>query len=342
MFKLSIWCKLIRNVNKIYKRPCRSITYVNACAPKVPLAITLKTCKRFKICPIKVYLSLNILSWLGFVDDDENKESELIMTLKRAILATNREQFDKAEQLLHIALRLAQQQLNEQGITYCYDLMANLAFNRLELDKSEKLFVSVVQRLLSNGVQQDDLKVIHISLKLARICHLKGEDEKADLGYNWCLEKIQKIKNTDINSKMLYGIIHDWYAQFLLDKNDVGRSLNHLKEAYDVCSETEGAVTEQSMLLLNDLGITHWRVGNMDTAIDCLKQAVAIGNDLEDKTHVGVVNANLGLIYLQKGIIEQAEKYCKLGLQLGNHHENAESISQANYCFEQIKLNVLK
>lgn len=104
-------------------------------------------------------LALSILGWLGFVDEDEKKHSELIMTLKRSVLATQREQYDKAEQLLHIALRLSQQQQNEQGVTYCYDLMANLAMNRLQLDKAEKLFVSVLQMLLSKGVKEDDLKV---------------------------------------------------------------------------------------------------------------------------------------------------------------------------------------
>lgn len=81
------------------------------------------------------------------------------MTLKRSVLATQREQYDKAEQLLHIALRLAQQQQNQQGVIYCYDLMANLAFNRIELEKAQKLFVSVLQMLLATGTKQDDLKV---------------------------------------------------------------------------------------------------------------------------------------------------------------------------------------
>lgn len=109
--------------------------------------------------PKNVAIGLSILTWLGFTKEDEEKESELIMTLKRAVLCTQREQFEKAEQMLHLALRIAQQQQNKQGILYCYDLMANLAFETFELNKAEKLFVSVLQILLSEGMKDDNLKV---------------------------------------------------------------------------------------------------------------------------------------------------------------------------------------
>lgn len=64
---------------------------------------------------------------------------------------------------------MAQEQQNEEGITYIYDLMANLAFQQGEYPKAEKLFISVMQRVMASGVQQDDLKIIHMSLKLAKI-----------------------------------------------------------------------------------------------------------------------------------------------------------------------------
>ncbi|XP_018329820.2 tetratricopeptide repeat protein 19 homolog, mitochondrial [Agrilus planipennis] len=283
-------------------------------------------------------LSLNILKWLGFEDEDEKKESELIMTLKRAVLSTQRQEYNKAEQLLHLALRLAQQQQDQQGITYCYDLMANLAFETLQLDKSEKLFVSVLQRLLSTGVKDNDLKVIHISLKLARILHLKAEVEKAELGYEWCLEQIKDQKNDSIDGKMLCGIIHDWYAQFLLDGGQLEKSLQHLKEAYKICAEIEGNNTEANMLLLNDLGITCWRAGDLSMAEKFLNEAIGVGSNLEDKMHVGTVHANLGLIYLQKGITKQANKYCKEAWHIGRKYEDNEAVEQANYCFDQIKV----
>lgn len=160
-------------------------------------------------------------------------------------------------------------------------------------------------------------QMIHISLKLARISHLKAEGEKAELGYQWCLENIEKHKNTDINMQLLYGVIQDWYAQFLLDRGDVEKSLVHLKEAYDVCLKIKGKSDEQSMLLLNDLGITTWRAGDLQSAEEFLRQALAVSEHIEDKAHVGVVHANLGLIFLEKGVTDMAKKYCDLGWRLG-------------------------
>ncbi|KRT79706.1 Tetratricopeptide repeat-containing protein, partial [Oryctes borbonicus] len=316
-----------RSQRKLLYKPNLLLTYKN-----VLIHRRLHT-SRLKI------LAITILGWLGFDKTDEEKESELIMTLKRAVLSEQREEYNKAEQLLHVALRLAQQQQNQQGILYCYDLMANLAFNQLQLEKSEKLFVNVMQMLLSNGVPQDDLKVIHISLKLARICHLKAEGDRAELGYKWCLEKIEKQKNDDIDAQTLYGVIQDWYAQFLLDRGDVKTSLIHLKEAYKTCCDLRGRKDSQSMLLLNDLGITCWRAGDLESAEDFLKQAIEIGSTMEDQSYVGIFLANLGLIYLQKGMFDIAKKYCKDAWTIGRKFNNTETVEQANYCFEQVELH---
>ncbi|XP_050307437.1 tetratricopeptide repeat protein 19 homolog, mitochondrial [Anthonomus grandis grandis] len=288
---------------------------------------------------LNVALALSILSWLGFEQEDEDKESELIMTLKRAVLCTQREEYDKAEQMLHLALRMAQQQQNQQGILYCYDLMANLAFDTYELDKAEKLFVNVLQLLLGNGLPQNDLKVIHISLKLARICQLKSNSERADIGYRWCLEQIESHKKHNQDAKVLYGVINDWYAQYLLDTGDMTKALVHLTEAYNVCTEIMGEQSEKVMLLLNDLGITSFRAEDYDTAEKFLKEAITLGRKLDDKSHLGVIHANLGLILLQKGVFREAEKFCVQGRKLGRKYDNPESIEQSNYCLDQLKLN---
>lgn len=92
-------------------------------------------------------------------EEEDTPENQLIMTIKRSILCMQREEYNKAEQMLHIALRQAQQLNHKDGITYVYDIMANLASSVNDYAKSEKLYVEVMKRLLGDGVEQDDNRV---------------------------------------------------------------------------------------------------------------------------------------------------------------------------------------
>lgn len=102
-------------------------------------------------------IALLIKGKLGL--DESTPEKKLTVTLKRTILAIHRQQYDKAEQMAHLALRMAQDIQHYDGITFCFDTMGNLAFVREQYEKAEKLFESVLQRLLEKGVPQDDMRV---------------------------------------------------------------------------------------------------------------------------------------------------------------------------------------
>lgn len=104
-----------------------------------------------------LFLSAGILSM--FTKDEETPEDKLINNIKRSILCIQRGEHEKAEQMLHLALRMAQDLQNKDGITFVFDVMANLAMERGEFKKAEKLFVTVMQRLLADGYEQDDIKV---------------------------------------------------------------------------------------------------------------------------------------------------------------------------------------
>lgn len=102
-------------------------------------------------------LSAGILSM--FSKDEETAEDKLITNIKRSILCIQRGEHHKAEQMLHLALRMAQDLQNKDGITFIFDVMANLAMEQGEYSKAEKLFVTVMQRLLADGYAQHDIKV---------------------------------------------------------------------------------------------------------------------------------------------------------------------------------------
>lgn len=108
----------------------------------------------------KNILAFSLMGFLSGAEKELNPEEEIVMTMKRAIICVQREQYSQAEQLLHIALNMAQKQNNENAITYIFDLMANLAMERNEPMKAKNLFVNVMQRLLQSGIEEGDLKVI--------------------------------------------------------------------------------------------------------------------------------------------------------------------------------------
>lgn len=55
-------------------------------------------------------------------DSEETPEDKLIMNIKRGILNIQRGEYKKAEKMLHIALKMAQDLQHHDGITYIYDV----------------------------------------------------------------------------------------------------------------------------------------------------------------------------------------------------------------------------
>ena len=73
----------------------------------------------------------------------------VLWLLLTVFIALQGGELNKAEQLLHVALKMAQDTINQQAVTYIFDLLANLAYQREEYPKAERLFKDVLQRLLS-------------------------------------------------------------------------------------------------------------------------------------------------------------------------------------------------
>lgn len=203
-------------------------------------------------------------------DDEETPEDKLITTIKRAILSIQREEHEKAERILHMALRMAQDLQSKDGITYVYDAMANLAMERGDFEKAEKLFVSVMQRLFGDGASEDDLRLIHISAKIAHMAEQSGHLEKAKQGFEWALKKLEeKMKSTadDPEIKELWGMTKNWYAQALMQLNSMKDARTAFEDAYKTYLEIHGKLSEDGLLLLNNLGVVCTQVGGCKSVI---------------------------------------------------------------------------
>ncbi|KAM7068636.1 tetratricopeptide repeat protein 19, mitochondrial isoform 4-T5 [Molossus nigricans] len=196
-------------------------------------------------------------------DAADAAEAEIIQLLKRAKLSIMKDEPEEAELILHDALRLAYQSGNKKAITYTYDLMANLAFIRGQLENAEKLFKATMSYLLGEGMQQEDNAIIEISLKLASIYAAQNRQEFALAGYEFCIStlegKIEREKelaedvlsdpsnalifflvDEKTNTHLLLGMCLDAFARYLLFSKHPSQAQRMYEKALRISEEILG------------------------------------------------------------------------------------------------------
>lgn len=282
-------------------------------------------------------LGFSIFTWLGF-KDKLSAEDELILTIKHCVLFIQRTEYEKAEQLLHVALRQAQQVQHQLGITYIYDVMANLALEREQLDKAKNLFVAVTQRIMADGASEDDLRVIQISTKLARISHLKKEYTTAQLGYDWCIEKLNNIIKTNPNEEniKLLALAEDWYGRLFIECNQAENGLNLMINALEKMRGISDVEKEHIVIQLNDIGTICDSIGKLEESIKFFQEAIHLGKSL-NMNELGAMYVNLGRVYIKKNMLDEARKNCGFGWRLGVQDKNDDIKKEAELCIKQIK-----
>ncbi|XP_067621870.1 tetratricopeptide repeat protein 19 homolog, mitochondrial [Eurosta solidaginis] len=272
--------------------------------------------------------------------EEESPEDKLITTIKRSVLCIQRQEFDKAERMLHLALRMAQDLRSKEGITYIYDVMANLAMEREQYKKAEKLFAEVMSRLFSDGYTEDSPKVMHISTKLAHIAQLQGDLDKAMQGFTWTLKRIEehvKKMPNDKDIQELLGLTKNWFGQLQMKMGKYADAKKSFQEAYDCLVEVYGRVNEEAVTILNNLSVACVNLDEYELAKKYLMIALELVQELKDSTQEGILQANLGLIYLREGLIVKAKEACSLAWRIGKNSKNLDAIEQAEYCLNEIK-----
>lgn len=282
-------------------------------------------------------LGFSIFTWLGF-EKNMSAEDELIETIKHCVLFIQRTEYDKAEQLLHVALRQAQQIQHQLGITYIYDVMANLALQREQLDKAKQLFVAVTQRIMADGANEDDLRVIQISTKLARISHLKKDYTTAQLGFDWCIDKLNNIMQADPSEEhlKLLALTEDWYGRLFIDCDQKENGLKLMISSLHKMQRVSDVETEHIVIQLNDIGTIFDTIGSYDESINYFKKAIELGKSI-DMNELGVMYVNLGRVYIKKKMLDDARKNCGFGWKLGAKEQNEDIKKEAELCIKQIK-----
>ncbi|XP_011252025.2 tetratricopeptide repeat protein 19 homolog, mitochondrial isoform X2 [Camponotus floridanus] len=290
--------------------------------------------RRFEVF-FAVSLPTLILNFLLGIDDSDEEVPEVIMMIKRSILLIQKGEFTKAEQIY-----TQHKKKHYDAITYIYDVMANLAFDTGDYRKAENLFVSVLQRLVSNGASEDDMRIIHISLKMAKVFEHLKEIKKAEHGYKFCIENLKSHIEKDPENKdavLLQGMTFDWYARMLLSQSRHAEAFNYFLQAYNICKKINGEEHEQTIVLLNDLGTVSYMQGKFDEAVKYLSAATKIGRNLPDMVDLGLIYVNLGNIFLKKGLYDEAKKSCQQGKMIAKNRDDNDSLLKADECLKEVK-----
>lgn len=265
-------------------------------------------------------------------------EAEIIQLLKRAKLCIMKDELEEAELILHDALRLAFKSDNKKAITYTYDLMANVAFIRGQLENAEKLFKATMSYLLGGGLQQEDNAIIEISLKLASIYAAQNRQELALAGYEFCIstleEKIEREKELaeDIlsaeekaNTHLLLGMCLDSCARYLLFSEQPSRAQGMYERAVRISEEILGDHHPQTVVLLSDLATTLDAQGRFDEAYACAQRAAELARRGEHP-ELHVLLRNLAAILTHREQYAQAKAVYQEALQRAERKRDEVSV----------------
>lgn len=249
-----------------------------------------------------------------------------------------RSEFEKAEQLLHVALRMAQTVKNELAETYIFDLMGNLAYETNDLEKAEKLFVSVMQRLMTlEKAAEDDIRLLHISTKIAHIAYLKNDLEKAMLGFEFVLTHIEKKDYmNEENLYELWGLVKNFLGQLYISLNQHEKARQALLDALKIFQKFKEEVSEDGMVLLNNLSVCHAELKEFDKAEQCLKQALEIAKELKMED-ISPYQINLGMLFMKQNLFEKALQSCRSAWLLARKFKNEDALDGASICLDQAK-----
>lgn len=236
---------------------------------------------------------------------------------------------------------MAQTVKNQLAETYIFDLMGNLAYESNDLEKAEKLFVTVIQRLMElEKAAEDDIRLLHISTKIAHIAYLKNDLEKAMLGYEYVLEKIEKTDYLkDDNLYELWGLVKNFLGQAYISMKQHEKARLALLDALKIFQKFKEEVSEDGMILLNNLSVCHAELKEFVKAEKYLLQAIEIAKQLKLED-ISPYQVNLGMLYIKQKLIEKAQVSCRAAWQVAKKYENKDALEGAEKCLDQVK-NVL-
>ena len=242
---------------------------------------------------------------------------------------------------MHLSLRVAQEQANTPAVTYIYDLLANIAFEQRNFGKAERLLGELLRRLAADNT--DSNAFVEVSLKLASVFASSGDPERAEAGFQFCIDTQQRKivaaggeAVADADTLGLWGMSVDWYARFLRSQHQYARARELTAQALAACVRVAGDRAEQSVVLLSDLGTLDLLCGDVETAAERLERAARLAEELA-LDELATIQVNLGMVRLQQGMAREARRSCAAAHRLAGRNRDTEAQQMADECLKKVK-----
>lgn len=140
-------------------------------------------------------LQVTTFTTLHLIDSDpESKrtlclqnEENLDIIIEMADNAVQDGQWQDAETILMVALKLAEANHMEEIVCYVYDKLINISYTVGDYHNAKNLIDAILTRLIKTGMAQDDDMIVTFKLKLARLHGHTGNIDTADELFKECL-----------------------------------------------------------------------------------------------------------------------------------------------------------
>lgn len=283
------------------------------------------------------------------------KPAELLIA--KGVLSMCDQEYLKADELFHQALRLAQNEKNEEQETLVLNLLASNYFESGDLKKAEKLFIDLITRLVAQDVEPTNPAILELSLKLASIYSKSiSTHDKALKGFKFVINsllsnlhdllsnldeiELQELSEDRKSELALLGWSYDWFAKHLISLNDYDGAADMLQRAANISSKILGPLHDQTLILLSDVGTTLAMNNSPETGTTYIKQAVE-GAIKSQSKELASFYVNLGLVNLQLRKLSEAKRYCENSIELAlknrEHHNSNEVITLSKSCLKEVE-----
>ena len=217
--------------------------------------------------------------------------------------------------------------------------MANLALERELFGQAERLFTTVLKRLISDGEAEDSNAVVEISLKIAQIFHQTGRAEKAEQGLRFCVEtQRRKVAGgqQDEDTVALLGISLDLLGQFCLAQANYGEAEKCWREAGEVARQVLGEEEDQVLVVTNSLATVLSMTGREVEAGKMLEAVVATA-ERTNSPNLPAFLVNLGLVRMKQGLGQEARLQCERARSRARQGGDSETVREAQQCLDQLE-----